>query len=104
MVPCTGTTRLGRLSVAITASEARKRLFPLLAQVNDDRVPIEIVSRHGDAVLISREEYEALEETAHLMRSPANARRLLDAYEDAVAGRNLREVDPAELDALTSES
>lgn len=90
--------------MAITASEARKRLFPLLAQVNDDRVPIEIVSRHGDAVLISREEYEALEETAHLMRSPANARRLLDAYEDALASRNLREVDPAELDALVDES
>jgi antitoxin YefM len=60
--------------VAITASEARKNLFPLIEKVNDDRTPIEITSRRGDAVLLSREDYEALEETAHLLRVPANAK------------------------------
>ncbi len=69
--------------MAITASEARKNLFPLLAQVNNDRAPVEIMSRHGDAVLISRAEYEALEETAHLLRAPANARRLLESLAQA---------------------
>jgi antitoxin YefM len=78
--------------MAITASEARKNLFPLLAQVNNDRAPVEIMSRHGDAVLISREEYLALEETAHLLRSPANARRLLDSL--AQADRGEREEHP----------
>ncbi len=72
--------------MAITASEARKNLFPLLAQVNNDRAPVEIMSRHGDAVLISREEYEALEETAHLLRAPANARRLLESLAQAQHG------------------
>ncbi len=72
--------------MAITASEARKNLFPLLAQVNNDRMPIEIMSRHGDAVLISREEYEALQETAHLLRVPANARRLLESLTQADRG------------------
>ena len=72
--------------VAITASEARKNLFPLLAQVNDDRAPVEIMSRHGDAVLISRADYEALEETAHLLRAPANARRLLESLAQAQRG------------------
>jgi prevent-host-death family protein len=38
------------------------------SKVNDDRTPIEITSRHGDAVLLSRADYEALEETAHLLR------------------------------------
>ncbi len=65
--------------MAITASEARKNLFPLIEQVNDDRTPVEITSKRGAAVLMSRAEYDALEETAHLLRSPANARRLLES-------------------------
>lgn len=72
--------------MAITASDARKNLFPLIEQVNDDRTPVEINSRRGDAVLISREDYEALEETAHLLRSPANARRLLESLSQARGG------------------
>lgn len=72
--------------MAITASEARKNLFPLIEQVNNDRTPLEINSRRGDAVLISRDEYEALEETAHLLRSPANARRLLESLVQAQQG------------------
>ncbi|MBA3419138.1 MAG: type II toxin-antitoxin system Phd/YefM family antitoxin [Geodermatophilaceae bacterium] len=72
--------------MAITASEARKNLFPLIEQVNADRVPVEIMSRRGDAVLISRADYEALEETAHLLRSPANARRLLESLAQAQEG------------------
>ena len=62
--------------MAITASEARKNLFPLIEQVNDDHTPVEITSRRGSAVLISREDYDALQETAYLLRVPANARRL----------------------------
>ena len=72
--------------MAITASEARKNLFPLIEQVNDDRAPVEITSRRGDAVLMSRTDYDALEETAHLLRSPANARRLLESLDQAAAG------------------
>src|SRR5687767_13978096 len=73
--------------MAVTASEARKNLFPLIEQVNDDRTPIEITSRRGDAVLLSRADYDALEETAHLLRVPANAKRLIDSLQQAVAGQ-----------------
>lgn len=73
--------------MAITASEARKNLFPLIEQVNDDRAPIEITSRRGDAVLISRAEYDALQETAHLLRVPANVRRLIESLQQARAGQ-----------------
>jgi len=69
--------------MAITASEARKNLVPLIEQVNDERAPVEINSRRGDAVLVSREEYEALQQTAHLVRSPANARRLVESLAQA---------------------
>jgi len=72
--------------MAITASEARRSLFPLIQQVNDDRVAVEITSRKGNAVLISREEYDALQETAYLHRSLANSRRLLKGYTQAKAG------------------
>lgn len=41
------------VGMSITASEARKNLFPLIEQVNDDRTPVEITSRRGDAVLMS---------------------------------------------------
>lgn len=70
----------------MTASEARKRLFPLIEQVNDDRTPVEITSKRGNAILMSVDDYEAWQETAYLFRSPANARRLLDAMEAARRG------------------
>ena len=72
--------------MAITASEARKNLFPLLEQVNDDGAPVEITSKKGNAVLIGQGEYDALVETAHLLRAPANARRLLESLDQARRG------------------
>ena len=45
------------------------------------------MSRRGNAVLMSREDYDALEETAHLLRSPANARHLLESLVQAREGR-----------------
>lgn len=80
--------------MAITASEARRTLFPLIEKVNDDRAPVEITSKRGNAVLMSAEEYEAWQETAYLFRSPANALRLLEAAEAAQRG----EVQVHELD------
>lgn len=72
--------------MSVTASEARKQLFPLIEKVNNDRVTVEITSRRGRAVLVSAEEYEALEETAYLLRVPANALRLLESLAQAQAG------------------
>jgi antitoxin YefM len=60
--------------------------FPLIEQVNDDRTPVEITSKRGDAVLMSRADYDALEETAHLLRSPANARRLVESLTQGQRG------------------
>ena len=73
--------------MSITASEARKNLFPLIEKVNDDRTPLELTSRRGDAVLLSRADYEALEETAHLLRVPANAKRLIESLQQALSGQ-----------------
>jgi antitoxin YefM len=80
--------------MAISASEARKNLFSLVQQVNDARVPIEITSKRGGAVLLAIEDSRALQETAHLLRSRANVRRLLQSLEQAHARRGTeRELD-----------
>lgn len=73
--------------MAVTASEARKNLFALIDQVNEDHKPVEITTRRGAAMLVSREDWEALEETAYLLRSPANAERLLGAMDRARHGK-----------------
>ena len=73
--------------MSVTASQARKNLFPLIEQVNEDHAPVEITSRRGDAVLMSRADYDALEETAHLLRVPANARHLVESLEQARRGQ-----------------
>lgn len=65
--------------MSITASEARSRLFPLIRQVNDDRSPVRISSKSGDVVLMSAEDFDSWQETIYLLRSPANARRLMES-------------------------
>lgn len=73
--------------MAITASQARAQLFPLIEKVNADHAPIEIVSKKGNAVLMSLSDYEALEETAYLLRTPANATHLLESIAAHRAGK-----------------
>jgi len=73
--------------VAISASEARARLFPLIQQVNDDHLPVRTNSKGGDAVLMSAEDFDSWQETIYLSRSFANARRLMEAVERDKSGR-----------------
>lgn len=73
--------------MAITTSEARRDLFGLIERVNLDHTEVEITSKRGSAVLMSKDEYDALVETSLLLRSPRNAQRLLSALESARAGQ-----------------
>lgn len=90
--------------MAITATEARKKLFPLIKQVNDDRAPVEIVSNHGRAYLIAADDYESMAETDYLLRSPANAARLMTAAEEVRSGRTLITKTMEELEGMTDEN
>ncbi len=74
------------MTLSVTASEARSRLFPLIEQVNADQVAVEIVSRRGTAFLVSADEYRSLRETAYLLQSPVNARRLQESVDQLSAG------------------
>lgn len=65
---------------AVTYSQARSNLAKTMDKVCDDHSPI-IITRKSQrsVVMISLEDYQALEETAYLLRSPKNARRLLES-------------------------
>jgi antitoxin YefM len=73
--------------MSVTASEARQRLFPLIEEVNNDQVAVEIVSKKGTAFLVSADEYRSLKETVYLLQSPANASRLRESLAEVSAGR-----------------
>lgn len=69
-------------------SKARAELAGLLDEVSQDRSPIEIVRRDKEsAILIDKREYEGMMETLHLLSSPANAKRLMEAVENVDAGK-----------------
>jgi antitoxin YefM len=72
--------------VSVTASEARKRLFPLIEEVNADQLAVEIVSKKGAAYLVSADEYRSLKETVYLLQSPRNAERLRESIAQLHAG------------------
>ncbi|OLT37051.1 prevent-host-death protein [Kytococcus sp. CUA-901] len=71
----------------LSYTESRARYAEVLDGVVNDREEVVITrAGHEPVVIVSLEEYESLRETAYLMRSPANARRLLDAIERLEAG------------------
>ena len=70
-----------------TYSQARANLASLCDRVSSSREAILIRRRSAeDVALVSADELSSLIETAHLLRSPANARRLLSAIERAQSG------------------
>ena len=74
------------MTIHTTYTSARSSLATLLNQVNDQREVV-IVSRRGkeDVALIASSELESLLETAYLLRSPANAKRLTMALTRALS-------------------
>lgn len=55
---------------SVTATEARKSLYRLLDEVAVTSQPVQITGRRASAVLVSEEDWRALEETVHLMSIP----------------------------------
>jgi len=68
-------------------TESRAKYAEVLDSVVTEREEVVITrAGHEPVVIVSLEDFESLRETAYLMRSPANARRLLDAMERLEAG------------------
>ncbi len=74
----------------ISYSEFRNHLAETMDRVCDDHAPIVIARENSPSVIIlSLDEYESLEETTYLLRSPRNARRLFDSIDQLEAGKGI---------------
>jgi antitoxin YefM len=73
---------------AITYTAARQNLAKTMEKVCRDRAPVIVTRKTSESVVImSLEDYEALEETAYLLRSPKNARRLMESIMQLEEGK-----------------
>jgi antitoxin YefM len=71
----------------INYTNARQHLAETMDRVNNDRTPVLVTRQKGDpVVMMSLADYNALEETAYLLRSPANAARLIKSIDNLRAG------------------
>jgi antitoxin YefM len=75
------------MAVETTYTKLRDELSSFLDRVTDDQEVVVVKRRGGkDVALISADELSSLLETAHLLRSPRNAKRLISALRDAERG------------------
>ncbi len=73
---------------SISYTAARSNLAKTMEQVCVDHAPIAITRKgEGAVVMISMEDYQALEETAYLLRSPKNVRRLIESINELESGK-----------------
>jgi antitoxin YefM len=75
---------------AITYSHARENLARTISEVCSSHAPVIITKKGTDSVIMmSLEDYESMKETTYLLRSPKNARRLLESIEQLEGGRGM---------------
>jgi len=71
----------------VSYTEFRRRLAKYMDDVWHNRAPLRVTRQNARTVVVlSEAEYEGMVETLHLLRSPANAERLLRSIESAEAG------------------
>ena len=54
----------------VTATEARKKLYKLVDEVQESHVPVQITGKRGNAVLVSEDDWRAVQETLYLVSIP----------------------------------
>ena len=75
---------------AITYSNARENLASTMNQVCENHDPVIITRKRNQAVvMLSLEDYESLKETAYLLRSPNNAKRLSEGIAELEKGKTV---------------
>lgn len=62
----------------ISATEARKRLYALIDEVGDSHEPVQITGKRGNAVLLSEADWNAIQETLHLVSIPGMRESILE--------------------------
>ena len=72
---------------SITATDARKDIYNLIARVNEDCKPVAITSTKGKgAVLVGEDDWASIEETLYIMGVPGMAEKLVAAHEESLDG------------------
>lgn len=75
----------------ITYTKARQNLANTMEKVCDDRNPLIITRKNKrPVVMLSLEDYQAMEETTYLLRSPKNAKRLLESIAELENGKGTK--------------
>jgi len=73
---------------SITYTEAREKLAEMIRTVCRDHAPVIITRKRSDSVvMVSLEDYESLIDTSYLLKSPKNARRLLESIKELEEGK-----------------
>ena len=86
-----------------TSTDLRKSLSAMMDRVNEDHEPVLVTRAKGKpVVMIALEDYEAMDETAYLLASPANARALRDAIARVERGEVITRT-LADLEAMEGE-
>lgn len=81
----------------LTYSDTRANLKEVMDRVVEDRAPVLVTRKRGEAVvMVSLADWNAMEETLHLLSTPANATRLAEAVQqlDAGGGAARELIDP----------
>lgn len=82
---------------AITYSDLRQNLAAVLDRVENDHEPVMVLRRNGQkTIMMSKQDYDSMQETFFLLRHPKNAQRLLESIAQAERG----ELIPKTLDEL----
>jgi len=77
----------GGLMTTLTATEFRGRFFEMIKKSVRGHVPMQITSKAGEVVLVSKEDYESLIESLELLSTPGLRKSIREAREDIKAGR-----------------
>jgi antitoxin YefM len=89
----------------VSYSDLRNNLASYMDEVCDARAPLFVTRQNArSVVLLSEEDYEGLMETVHLLKSPANAARLLRSMKEADEGKLIERelIEPAKSKSATA--
>ena len=70
----------------ISATQARSQLYQLIDETNASHAPIQITGKRGNAVLLSEEDWSAIQETLFLQSIPGMVDSIQEAREDGIDG------------------
>jgi antitoxin YefM len=69
---------------AVSASEARKRLYKLVDEVKESHEPVQIVGKRNSAFLVSEQDWRAIEETLYLTSIPGMRKSIIQGLKTPV--------------------